>query len=93
MLKHILFSQNTEQPIEWFDEYDRQAIRKSIVAYLTANPTDCIEHCKEYCKGDLKRYSGYNILNFYEVNPKNGKPSLVIQRCNNKKTYITLTID
>lgn len=84
-MTHMLFSQESDQPIKWFDNYDREAIKASIVTHLSANPNDCIEHCKEPAKNDLKRFVGNTILNFYKVNPKNGKPSLIITR--GDKTY------
>ena len=78
MPKHVLFSQDTEQPIKWFDNFDREAIKAAIVKHLTDNPNDCVEHCKEPSKNDLRRFVGYDIINFYKVSPKSKKVSLLI---------------
>jgi hypothetical protein len=89
-MKHLLFSQNDDIIIDWFDKYDKKVILMTIVDFLTNNPTVVVEHCKEYSKNDLKRYSGYNIINLYGINPKTNKPSLIINK-NGKKYYRTLT--
>jgi hypothetical protein len=89
-MKHLLFSQNKDLVVQWFDKYDRKAILNAIVTHLTTNPTDTLEHCKECSKSDLRRFLGNEILSFYEVNPKNGKISKVITR-NNKDVYLSLT--
>lgn len=79
-IKHLLFSQDTDQPIKWFDKFDREAIKAAIIEHLTNNPTDCIEHCKEPSKSDLKRFVGYDIINFYQVSPTSKKISLIISK-------------
>ena len=67
---HSLFSANQDMVVEWFDKFDKEAIRASIIKHLTTDPNDSIELCKEYSKKDLKRFVGYNIINLYEVNKK-----------------------
>lgn len=79
-MAHYLFSQDNDTFIANFDKFDRNAIKNKIIEYLKAWPLDTIEHCKDYSKNDLKRFSGYNILNLYGVNPKNKKVSLIITR-------------
>lgn len=90
IMKHALFSQNSDQPIEWFDRFDKDAIKRSIITHLEQNPTDTVEHCKEYSKRDVKKYYGMKIINFYQVNPKNGKPSKIVTR-GNKEYFKALT--
>ena len=70
-MAHLLFSQEQDQPIKWFEKFDKEEIRTEIKKWLTENPTDTLEHCKED--------SGYKIINFYENN-KVGFPSLVVIR-------------
>jgi len=81
---HSLFSQEQDMPIAWFDKNDKEAIKKVIIEHLTNNPTDTLELCKEYSKNDLKRFVGSEIINFYAINPKNGKVSLIVIRGNNE---------
>ena len=91
-MRHALVSQNSDLFIEWFDKFDAAAIKKAILKHLQQCPCDTIEHVKVYSKEDIKKYYGYEIINFYEVNKKNGLPSLVITR-GNKTFYRKLTID
>jgi hypothetical protein len=84
-LKHLLFSQNSETVIEWFEKFDRGAIKASILKHLSHNPTDVLEHCKEFSKSDLKKYAGYDILDFYKLNSK-GEVCKIITRGN--KEYL-----
>lgn len=77
-------------PIAFFDKFDKDAIKAAIITHLQSNPTDTLEHCKEYNKTDIKKYYGNEILNFYEVNPKNNIPSLVILK-GDKQYYKALT--
>ena len=91
-MKHALVSQNSDLFIEWFDKFDAAAIKKAIIEHLQKCPCDTIEHVKEYSKEDIKKYYGYEIINFYEVNKKYGLPSLVITKgC--KTFYRKLTQD
>jgi hypothetical protein len=84
-MRNAIFSQNQDMPIEWFDKFDKQAIKEAILAHLKANPTDTLEHCKEYRVSDVNKFYGMEIVNFYQVNPKNNKISLVYTR--NGKEY------
>ena len=84
-LQHSLFSQNQEMTIAFFDKYDKENIKKSIINHLTENPSDTLEHCKEWSgENAYKNNLGSEILNFYSVNPKNNKPSLIITKGNNE---------
>lgn len=71
--------------VEFFDKFDSQKIKKAIIKHIKSNPTDTIEHCKEYPKNSVNRYLGYEIIAFYEVNPKNNKVSKCILK--GEKTY------
>lgn len=86
-MKYLIFSQDqeTEQPIKWFENFDKEAIKEAIIDHLTANPTDCVEYCKEPPKSDLNRFCGYIIIDFYEVNPKTNEICRVITK--GDKTY------
>lgn len=88
-LKHMLFSQNEDRYIKYFDKFDREAIKNSIVEHLTRYQGDTIEHCKEFNTANIKRFYGDEIINFYEINPKNGKVSKIIMK-GNKKYYLKL---
>lgn len=78
MKNYYLFSQKDDQLIESFEKFDKQAILDAIKKHLTNNPKDTIELVTDYSKNEIKRYYGYKILDFYEVNPKNGLPSKCI---------------
>ena len=78
-------------PIVWFDKFDAAAIKEGIIKHLTDNPTDTIEHCKEYSKEDIKKYYGNEIINFYKCN-KNGHPCRVVLK-GNKEYLSKLDID
>jgi hypothetical protein len=80
MFTHSLYSQNQEMPIAFFEGFNKDNIREQIITHLKENPTDTIELCKEFSKKDIRKYYGSEILNFYEVNPKNNIPSLVIMK-------------
>ncbi len=88
-LKHMLFSQNEDRFIQFFEKFDREVIKKAIVEHLSKNPTDTIEHCKEPNKKDLKRFYGDEILDFYTVNPNNKKISKIITK-GDKTFYLKL---
>lgn len=78
-MAHLLFSQNEDQPIKWFEKFDKEEIKTEIKKWLTENPTDTLEHCKEINTTTVDRlYGNMEIINFYEV--KNEKPCLVFMR-------------
>jgi hypothetical protein len=87
-LTHSIFSQDLDQPIAYFTTYNKEDIRNEIKEHLTKYPTDTLEHCREYNKKSepVKGQYGTEIINFYAVNPKNNKPSLIVTR-NNKEYY------
>ena len=73
-MKHLLYSQEQNQPIKWFEKFDKEEIKTEVVNWLKDNPTDTLEHCKK----DLRKYAGNEIINFYEN--KNAVPCLVVLR-------------
>jgi hypothetical protein len=85
-MSHYLFSQEQDMLVASFDKFDRTTIKNEIINHLRVCPNDIIEHCKDYTKSELKRFMGYKILNFYRVNPKNKKVSLIVTR-DNKEYY------
>lgn len=88
-LKHLLFSQDQDMTIRWFETFNKEVIKQAIIMHLTDNPKDVIEHCREFSKAELKRFAGYNIIDFYGVNPKNGNISKIFTR-GNKEYYLKL---
>ena len=78
-MKHLLYSQDKEQIIKSFDNFDAEKLKTEIKEWLINNPTDTVEHCKEYSKEDREKYLGYDIINFYE-NSRSGKPCLIVLR-------------
>ena len=85
MRTYSLYSQLNEMPIAFFEKFDRVQIKQTIVKHLNENKTDTLELCREYDKQNIKRHYGNEILQFFEVNKKNDKPSLCILR--GVKTY------
>jgi len=86
---HSIWSQDGDGPIEFFEQFDRERLRERIIAHLGKYPNDTVEHCREYSKEDTKQFLGVEIINFYEINPRNGKPSLAYER-NSKQYYKAL---
>lgn len=80
---HYICSDNQNCSVASFPEFDKEGITKAIIKQLTLDPTDTVTHEKTSTD---KRYYGNDIINFYEVNPKSGKPSLVITK-GNKQIY------
>ena len=79
-MKHSLFSQNKDAVVAWFDRFDKEKVKQAIITHLNSNPTDTIEHCKEYAKNDLRRFYGQEIISFYKM--QNGKVCKVVLRGN-----------
>lgn len=84
-MKHLIYSHIEDTPIAWFDKFDKEAIKQAIVKHLTDNPADEVEHCKQFNRKDIRRFYGYEIINFYRCNDKQ-EPCLVVPR--NNKEYL-----
>lgn len=84
-MKHALFSHDQDMYIEWFEKFDANTIKESIINHLTKFPADTLEHTKEYSKEDVKKYYGMEIINFYKCN-KGGAPCKVILKGNKEFT-------
>ena len=80
MRTYSLYSQQKEMPIAFFEKFDKVQIKQAIIKHLNENKADTLELCREYDKKDIKKYYGNEILQCFEVNQKNGKPSLCILR-------------
>lgn len=80
-MTHLLYSQDEEMPIKFFDKFDKAEIKKAIIEHLKSNPEDILEHCKD-SKTTPRKYYGYDIINFYGVNPKTNKVSLIYLKYN-----------
>lgn len=63
-------------------EYNEQLIRSAIVEQLNKNPSDLIEHLRDFSAQDQKKYYGKQCVNVYECNPKTGHPSLIVTKGN-----------
>lgn len=61
-----------------FETFDKDKIKEAIIKRLTEVPDDLVIHYKD-CE-DKKQVA--DLVDMYEVNPKNGKPSLIIQKGN-----------
>ena len=85
-MNHYLFSQEKDMLVSTFEKFDRTTIKREIIQHLKENPTDVLEHCKDFTRNEIKRFYGYNILNHYKVNPNNNKVSLIITK-GNKEYY------
>jgi len=78
-MKHLLWSQDLDMSVQWFDKFNPNEIKEGIIKHLQQYPNDVVEHCKEYNKQDAQKYYGFNILNYYQNN-KQGKPCTVITK-------------
>lgn len=47
-MAHLLFSQEQDQPIKWFEKFDKEEIKTEIKKWLIENTTDTLEHCRVY---------------------------------------------
>jgi hypothetical protein len=74
---YYLESEISEKRIVEFKVFNRVAILKAIVYYLQNNPTDTVYYYKE-CNNIDNDFVGDDLIAFYAVNPKNGKPSKLI---------------
>jgi hypothetical protein len=83
---YYIESEISEKRIVEFPEFNRLAILKAIVYYLQNNPTDTIHYYK-VSNDDM--YVGDDLIDFFAINPKNGKPSKLIFK-GNKTFYKTL---
>lgn len=72
---YYLESEISGKRIVEFPIFNRIAIQKSIVYYLDNNPTDTVYYYKVSTDTD---YVGDNLIDFYAINPVNGKPSKLI---------------
>ena len=75
---YLLFSQDNDIVIQYFDCFDLVEIKKVIIDYLTKNPDDTVELCKVPSGNDIRKFYGYEILSYFSVNKKNGKISKLI---------------
>ena len=78
---YSLISQDTEETVAEFPAFDDVAIKKAIIDHLTVNRGDVLEYHKDFNEEEKKKYAGKSqILDFYQVNPKNGKVSKAVVR-------------
>jgi len=85
-MEYSLYSQNKDMVIEFFEKFDCKKIKESIIRSLREDSSDTIELCREYSKSDIKRFYGYEIISFFEINPQSQKVSKCILK-GDKKYY------
>jgi hypothetical protein len=79
---YYLESEISEKRIVEFAQFNRVAIQKAIIYYLQNNPTDTVLY---YKVSHDEEFVGDDLIDFYAINPKNGKPSKLIFK--GDKTY------
>ena len=80
-MEYYLLSEGMSVRTAEFSEFSEPEIKKAIISHLTKNPNDLLELVKK--DGNKNRFD--TVISLYEVNPKNGKPSLIVTKgC---KTY------
>ena len=77
-VNYKLTSCNSDDCIGAFIKFDARAIKAVIINHLKSNPTDQIEFSKK--NNDSVNFVGDQIIDFYAINPKNNKPSLLIMK-------------
>ena len=88
-MAHYLFSMANETMIASFDKFNKESIKKAIIGHLQQFPNDCVEHCKDFSSGDIRKYYGHEILNFYKVNVMNSKISKVVTK-GDRTLYVSI---
>jgi len=83
---YYLESEILEKRIMEFPVFTRIGIQKAIIYYLENNPTDTIHYYKDSIDTN---FVGDELIAFYAMNPKNGKPSKLIFK-GDKTFYKTL---
>ena len=73
-----------------FETFDSQIMTELIINHLKENPQVMVTHLREYAPHLKKKYYGNEVIDIYEINPKNNKPSKLIVKGNNTY-YKTLT--
>ena len=75
-----------EKTIKQFETFDKLEMLLYIKNYLKENPESTLEFSKDWDSKSLKeKYVGTEVLNVYEINPNNKKPSLCV--CKGDKTF------
>lgn len=72
---YYLESEISEKRIVEFFRFNYIAIKKAIIYYLENNPTDTILY---YKVANDEKFVGDDLIAFYAINPKNGKPSKLV---------------
>jgi hypothetical protein len=81
---YYLRSQTTDEKVfQTNPPINKDEVKEEIITHLANNPEDTLEWC--VINKDPK-YVGDDILGFYEINKKSGKPSKVITK-GNKEFY------
>lgn len=85
MANYMIHSQNQDMCVKYFDKFDKEQIKASLLEILKSDNRDTLELCKEPNKKDLRKFYGNEILDFYKLN-KSGELCKVITKGN--KEYL-----
>jgi hypothetical protein len=72
---YYLESELTERRIVEFPVFIREAIRQAIIQHLQSHPTDTVHY---YKVSDDDEFVGDDLIDFYAINPRNGKTSKLV---------------
>lgn len=90
MKKHYIISE-THGIIFSCEDYKPAELKAAIIKQLIEHPKDSVDHCKDFNKADARKYYGHELINSYEINPNNGKPSKLIYK--GDKTFYKSLVD
>ena len=76
---HYISSDDTCDVIERFETFDSVKIKDSILNHLKENPSDTVTL---YKVNTNKKYYGDDVIDFFSVNPKSGKPCKIVLKGN-----------
>lgn len=87
---YYLESLDSHTPIATFQNFDREAIKETIVKHLANNPLDYIEYSKDYKQPT--KYAGTEHLGLFANNPVSNQPCKIIIK-GEREYYKPLTIN
>lgn len=84
-MKWYLVNEKCET-IATFEVFDAEAIKAKIIEYLTENKNGLLTYERDFEGAEKRKYFGKKVIDVFENNPKNGKPS----KCVRNDKYVTL---
>lgn len=85
MANYMIYSQNQNICVKYFEKFDKEQIKISLIELLNKDNTDILEFCKEPSGKDLRKFYGYEILDYFALNKK-GELCKIITK--NNKEYL-----